>query len=387
MADMRPVLIMAGGTGGHVFPALAVADELRVRGIPVVWLGTKSGIESRLVPQAGYPIEWMSITGLRGKNTLTLLFAPIRLMGACWQALMVLLRRKPCVVLGMGGFASGPGGLMAWLIRKPLVVHEQNAIPGLTNKVLARLATVVLQAFPDVFKQGSITGNPVRQSICEIKKPEERGVTGSSHKRGANIGEVQPGDTQLREAQLGEAEQRNLRVLIIGGSLGAVKLNEVVPQALAKIEENIRPEVVHQTGLKNIEQAKCLYGAAKVDAKVEAFIDDMPSVYEWADLVICRAGAMTVFELAAVGVASILVPYPYAVDDHQTHNAHYLEQAGAAIIRQQDDLSADWLADVVNDFSANREKLFDMAVAARRLAIPGSAKKIADICLTAGGVA
>lgn len=358
MIDVRPVLIMAGGTGGHVFPALAVADELRLRGIPVVWLGTKAGIESRLVPQAGYPIEWMSITGLRGKSTLTLLLAPVRLLIACWQALTVLLNRKPCAVLGMGGFASGPGGLMAWLIRKPLVVHEQNAIPGLTNKVLARLATVVLQAFPAVFKNATTTGNPVRQSICELSKPEDRL----------------------------EQRQGNLRLLVIGGSLGAVKLNEVIPQALAKIDVDKRPQVIHQTGLKNIEAAKAIYSDAGVDAKVEAFIDDMPSVYEWADLVICRAGAMTVFELAAAGVASILVPYPYAVDDHQTQNAVYLEHAGAAIVKQQDELSADWVADVIGDFSVNRKKLIDMAVAARTLAIPGSAKTIADACLSAGGV-
>lgn len=358
MIDVRPVLIMAGGTGGHVFPALAVADELRLRGIPVVWLGTKAGIESRLVPQAGYPIEWMSITGLRGKSTLTLLLAPVRLLIACWQALTVLLNRKPCAVLGMGGFASGPGGLMAWLIRKPLVVHEQNAIPGLTNKVLARLATVVLQAFPAVFKNATTTGNPVRQSICELSKPEDRL----------------------------EQRQGNLRLLVIGGSLGAVKLNEVIPQALAKIDVDKRPQVIHQTGLKNIEAAKAIYSDAGVDAKVEAFIDDMPSVYEWADLVICRAGAMTVFELAAAGVASILVPYPYAVDDHQTQNAVYLEHAGAAIVKQQDELSADWVADVIGDFSVNRKKLIDMAVAARTLAIPGSAKTIADSCLSAGGV-
>jgi UDP-N-acetylglucosamine--N-acetylmuramyl-(pentapeptide) pyrophosphoryl-undecaprenol N-acetylglucosamine transferase len=362
MIDVRPVLIMAGGTGGHVFPALAVADELRVRGIPVVWLGTQAGIESRLVPQAGYPIEWMSITGLRGKNTLTLLLAPARLLMACWQALMVLMRRKPCVVLGMGGFASGPGGLMAWLTRKPLVVHEQNAIPGLTNKVLARLATIVLQAFPGVFKNATTTGNPVRQSICEIKKPELRGFIGA------------------------EEGKRNLRVLVIGGSLGAVKLNEVIPQAIAKIDIAHRPEVVHQTGLKNIESAKTIYRDAGVEAKVEAFIDDMPSVYEWADLVICRAGAMTVFELAAAGIGSILVPYPFAVDDHQTHNAHYLEQAGAAIIKQQDELTTDWLAEKLNEFSADPEKLLDMAVAARKLAIPGSAKTIADLCLSAGGI-
>jgi len=355
----RPVLIMAGGTGGHVFPALAVADELRLRGVPVVWLGTKAGIESRLVPQAGYPIEWMSITGLRGKNMITLLLAPVRLLIACWQALRVLLKRKPCAVLGMGGFASGPGGLMAWLIRKPLLVHEQNAIPGLTNKILARVATVVLQAFPAVFKGAVTTGNPVRQSICEIGKPEERFAV----------------------------RHGKLRVLVVGGSLGAVKLNEILPQALAKIAQPQRPEVIHQTGMNNIEAAKTGYQQAGVEAKVEAFIDDMPAVYEWADLVVCRAGAMTVFELAAAGVASILVPYPHAVDDHQTHNAQYLVAAGAAIIKQQNELTPEWLVDVITDFSANREKLFHMAVAARRLAIPGSAKTIADACLSAGGVA
>jgi UDP-N-acetylglucosamine--N-acetylmuramyl-(pentapeptide) pyrophosphoryl-undecaprenol N-acetylglucosamine transferase len=359
MIDVRPVLIMAGGTGGHVFPALAVADELRLRGIPVVWLGTKAGIESRLVPQAGYPIEWMSIAGLRGKSALTLLLAPLRLLIACWQALTVLLKRKPCVVLGMGGFASGPGGLMAWLIRKPLLVHEQNAIPGLTNKVLARLATVVLQAFPAVFERAITTGNPVRQSICEISAPEDRFAR----------------------------RQGNLNLLVIGGSLGAVKLNEVLPQALAKVEASIRPQVIHQTGLKNIESAKALYIDAGVEAKVEAFIDDMPAVYEWADLVICRAGAMTVFELAAAGVASILVPYPHAVDDHQTQNAYYLEEAGAAIIKQQDQLSADWVAEVIKDFSADRKQLVEMAIAARKLAMPNSAKTIVDACLDAGGMA
>lgn len=363
MIDKRPVLIMAGGTGGHVFPALAVADELRLRGIPVVWLGTRAGIESRLVPQAGYPIEWMSVTGLRGKNAVTLLLAPVRLILASWQALAVLLRRKPCVVLGMGGFVSGPGGLMAWLLRKPLLVHEQNAIPGLTNKILARLASVVLQAFPGAFKQAKTTGNPVRQSICEIEPPENR----------------------VNLSQAGDRE--SLRLLIIGGSLGAVKLNEIIPQALAKIETGLRPEVIHQTGLNNLESARSLYSDAGVEAKVEAFIDDMPSVYRWADLVICRSGAMTVFELAAAGIASILVPYPYAVDDHQTFNAYYLERAGAAVIKQQDELTVDWLVEAIKDFSANRKTLLDMAVAARQLALPGSAKNIADACLHAGGLA
>ena len=371
MIDVRPVLIMAGGTGGHVFPALAVADELRSRGIPVVWLGTKTGIESRLVPQAGYPIEWMSITGLRGKSTLTLLLAPVRITIACWQALLVLLKRKPCAVLGMGGFASGPGGLMAWLLRKPLLVHEQNAIAGMTNRILASFASVVLQAFPAVFKNAETTGNPVRQSICEIATPEQR---------------FEQRYQQHRAAESSEGTQQSLRLLVIGGSLGAVKLNEVVPQALAKIDAAVRPDVIHQTGLKNIDSAKKSYLDVAVEAKVEAFIDDMPAVYEWADLVICRSGAMTVFELAAAGVASVLVPYPHAVDDHQTHNAFYLEKSGAAVIRQQNELSADWLADTISDFSANRNKLLDMAIAARKLAIPGSAKTIADACMVAGGV-
>ena len=359
MIDGRPVLIMAGGTGGHVFPALAVADELRQRGVPVIWLGTKTGIEARLVPQSGYPIEWMSITGLRGKSTVTLLLAPLRLAIACWQALMVLFKKKPCAVLGMGGFASGPGGLMAWLIRKPLLVHEQNAIPGLTNKVLAKLATVALQAFPAVFKHAKTTGNPVRKSICEIDAPENRFARHTG----------------------------KLRLLVIGGSLGAVKLNEIIPQALAEIDENSRPDVIHQTGLKNIDSARECYGKANVNAKVEAFIDDMAEVYDWADLVICRSGAMTVFELAAAGIGSILVPYPHAVDDHQTHNARYLEEAGAAIIKQQDELTTEWLAATINDFSGNREKLLNMSIAARKLAIPGSAKVIADACLSVGGIA
>jgi UDP-N-acetylglucosamine--N-acetylmuramyl-(pentapeptide) pyrophosphoryl-undecaprenol N-acetylglucosamine transferase len=361
MIEVRPVLIMAGGTGGHVFPALAVADELRARGVPVVWLGTKAGIESRLVPQAGYPIEWMSITGLRGKNTVTLLLAPVRVVMACWQAMRVLLKRRPCAVLGMGGFASGPGGMMAWLIRKPLLVHEQNAVAGMTNKILSRFASVVLQAFPGVFKKAKTTGNPVRQSICELTAPAER---------------------------FAQRDVKNrLRLLVIGGSLGAVKLNEVIPQALATMAVTDRPEVIHQTGMRNIDAAKDLYESADVDAKVEAFIDDMPAAYEWADLVICRSGAMTVFELAAAGVASVLVPYPHAVDDHQTGNARYLESAGAAIVRQQDELTTDWLVAVINDFSANRNKLLEMAIAARKLAIPDSAKTIADECQTAGGIA
>ncbi|RKZ61559.1 MAG: undecaprenyldiphospho-muramoylpentapeptide beta-N-acetylglucosaminyltransferase [Gammaproteobacteria bacterium] len=368
MNSSRPILIMAGGTGGHVFPALAVADELKTRGIPVVWLGTKAGIESRLVPQAGYPIEWMTIGGLRGKNKITLLLAPLRIAVACWQALVVLLKIKPVAVLGMGGFVSGPGGLMAWLLRKPLIVHEQNAIAGMTNKLLARFASVVLQAFPGVFENAKTTGNPVRQSICELDVPATR--------LAARLGVDGPDENHMV-----------IRLLVIGGSLGAVKLNEIIPQALSEIEPSKRPEVIHQTGLKNIESAQAIYKESGVEAKVEAFIDDMPAAYEWADLVICRAGAMTVFELAAAGIASILVPYPHAVDDHQTSNARYLEQSGAAIVQQQDELSSTWLVDVINDFSVNRHKLLEMAIAARKLAIPDAAKTIADVCLSARGAA
>ncbi len=388
----RPVLIMAGGTGGHVFPALAVADELRLRGIPVVWLGTKTGIESRLVPQAGYPIEWMSITGLRGKNILTLLVAPIRLVVACWQALRVLLRRKPCVVLGMGGFASGPGGIMAWLIRKPLLVHEQNAIAGLTNKILSRFATTVLQAFPGVFEQAVTTGNPVRQSICDMDEPLTR----------LEDRLMQRQKTSEQQASEQKSQAQKLRVLVIGGSLGAVRLNQLIPQALARMDVESRPEVIHQTGEKNFTSAVTFYADANITIndgvnnevndkakggiKVEAFIDDMSVVYQWADLVICRSGAMTVFELAAAGVASVLIPYPHAVDDHQTQNALYLEHAGAAIIKQQHELTADEIVELLTDFSVNREKLKEMAVAARKLAIPNSAKTIADACLSAGGI-
>lgn len=358
MMDVRPILIMAGGTGGHVFPALAVADELRARGVPVVWLGTRAGIESRLVPQAGYPIEWLSITGLRGKNTLTLLLAPLRIALACQQALAVLWRRKPCAVLGMGGFASGPGGIVAWLMRKPLLLQEQNAIAGMTNKILARFAGTVMQAFPGVFKNALTTGNPVRREICELPQPQQR------------------------LAQ----HDGVLRLLVIGGSLGAVKLNEMIPQALSLLTGDERPQVIHQTGEKNLDATKACYREAGVDARVEAFIDDMAEVYDWADLVICRSGAMTVFELAAAGIASILVPYPHAVDDHQTANAAYLEQAGAAIIKQQNELDQQWLAQTIREFSTSREKLLQMAKAARQRAMPDAARTIADACMKAGGI-
>jgi UDP-N-acetylglucosamine--N-acetylmuramyl-(pentapeptide) pyrophosphoryl-undecaprenol N-acetylglucosamine transferase len=360
MMTTRPVLIMAGGTGGHVFPALAVADELRSRGIPVVWLGTQAGIEARLVPQAGFPIEWLSISGWRGKGIMSTLWAPMKLVIACSQALKVLIKRKPCAVLGMGGFASGPGGLMAWLLRKPLLIHEQNAAPGLTNRLLAMIASQVLEAFPNTLgKKALHVGNPVRKEIFELPPPEQR----FKNHTGA------------------------LRLLVVGGSLGAVRLNELIPEAVAAITEGARPEILHQTGLKNIESAKALYEKYNVKARVEAFIDDMAEAYAWADIIVCRSGAMTVFEIAAAGVGSILVPYPHAVDDHQTANAKYLESVDAAIVRQQSELNSEWLSETITELTQHRDRLLRMARSARRQAKPTAANDVAEQCMLAGGLA
>ena len=353
----QPVMIMAGGTGGHVYPALAVADELRNRGVPVVWLGTRKGIEARLVPEAGIEVDWLGISGLRGKSVLTLMLAPFNMFIACVQALRIMLRRKPCVVLGMGGFVSGPGGLMAWLLRKPLLIHEQNAIPGLTNRLLSRLANIVMQAFPDSFQVAAVhVGNPVRRAIASLPSPEQR----------------------MRQ------RQGPLRLLVFGGSLGAARLNEVVPLALSQLPEERRMDVWHQAGPKNIEQARTNYSRLNVTARVDAYIEDMADAYSWADLVICRAGAMTIAELAAAGVASVLVPYPYAVDDHQSANAAYLSDADAALLIQQDDLNENSLLQILLKLS--REQLLDMATRARRLGMPESTQMVAQQCLAAGGV-
>jgi UDP-N-acetylglucosamine--N-acetylmuramyl-(pentapeptide) pyrophosphoryl-undecaprenol N-acetylglucosamine transferase len=360
MMSLRPILIMAGGTGGHVFPALAVADELRARGVPVVWLGTQKGIEARVVRQAGYPIEWLSITGLRGKNAATLLLAPFRLVIACAQAFRILRQRKPGAVLGMGGFTAGPGGLMAWLMRRPLIIHEQNAVAGMTNRILAHVAGEVLEAFPHTFSQKvKAVGNPVRKEIQQLPDPQMR------------IGK----------------HKGALRLLVIGGSLGAQRLNEIVPEAISQLAADARPEILHQTGLAKLEAARENYQRFGVDARIEAFIDDMAEAYGWADLVICRAGAMTVFELAAAGVASILIPYPYAVDDHQTANAGYLVDAGAAIIKQQRELNSAWLSETITRLTRQRDTLIRMATAARSMAKPDAASKVADCCMRSGGLA
>lgn len=354
------VLIMAGGTGGHVFPALAVAEELQRAGQAVLWLGTPEGLEARVVPAAGLPMARIKVRGLRGKGVLRLLTAPFMLAGALLQAGRVLLRARPRAVLGMGGFVTGPGGFMAWLLRRPLLIHEQNSVAGLTNRLLAPLAARVMEAFP-----GSLparlhplyTGNPVRGAITQVAPPQER----------------------LAE------RQGQLRLLVLGGSLGAQALNETLPQALARLPMEQRPEVRHQSGTRHLDAARAAYAHADVAARIDAFVEDMAEAYAWADLVVCRAGALTIAELTAVGVASVLVPYPHAVDDHQTSNARYLVDAQAALLIPQPELSAQRLADVLMDFTVHRERLLSMAAAARQLARLDAARVVAQQCLELAG--
>ena len=352
-AQATKVLLMAGGTGGHVFPALAVADELRHRGIHVAWLGTQKGIEAEVVPKAGIDISFIDVAGLRGKGLLGWLVAPFKLLHALWQGIAVLRQLKPSVVLGMGGFVTGPGGVAAWLLRRPLVIHEQNAIAGLTNKLLVPFATRVLEAFPGTIPSRKTvhTGNPVRNTIT-VKEA-------TTHQSAA--------------------DNRKIHLLVVGGSLGAKALNDVVPEALSQLSEGQRPLVWHQAGKKNIDAARESYETHGIEAKVEAFIDDMGAAYGWADLVLCRAGALTIAELAIAGMPSILVPYPYAVDDHQTSNAKYLVDHGAALLVQQQDLSAGRLLELLAqlDFA----QLQNMADAAKTLALPDATKKVADLCL------
>ncbi|HEU0198270.1 MAG TPA: undecaprenyldiphospho-muramoylpentapeptide beta-N-acetylglucosaminyltransferase [Nevskiaceae bacterium] len=344
-------VIMAGGTGGHVYPALAVATELQRRGHTVTWMGTPDSFESRVVPQRGIPLELIRIAGLRGKGVVRWLQAPFRLWRGLLDARGVLKRQRPQVVLGMGGFAAGPGGLMAWLSRIPLVIHEQNAVAGMTNRWLAHVATVALEAFPRALAGGRTVGNPVRADIAGLPGPAQR----LAERSGA------------------------MRLLVLGGSLGAKALNERVPQALARLPAAARPEVRHQGG-RTVEVARAAYRAAGVVADVAPFIDDMAGAYAWADLVVCRAGASTIAELAAAGCASLLVPYPYAVDDHQTRNAEYLVAVGAAELVQEANLPTEALAQRLARLLADRPRLVAMAIAARGASWPETAAVIADTC-------
>ena len=347
-------MIMAGGTGGHVYPALAVAHELKRRGHEVVWMGAPESFEARVVPAQGFPIEFVRVSGLRGKGLVKLLLAPLLIARAMLDAWAALRRRHPEVVLGMGGFAAGPGGLVARLWDVPLVIHEQNAAAGLTNRWLARIAQRVLEAFPGTFAGATTVGNPVRSAIRDVAVPESRLA----------------------------ARQGPAHVLVIGGSQGARALNERVAEAVALLSPAERPEVWHQAG-RTLEVAQAAYRRAGVDATIDPFIEDMAGAYAWADLIVCRAGASTIAELAAAGCAAVLVPFPAAVDDHQTRNAAYLVRAGAAVLMPESGLTAQKLADTLRALLADRARLRTMAQAARACAWTGAEHKIADAVIAA----
>ena len=348
---MKTILIMAGGTGGHIFPALAVAAQLSENGWKIVWLGSKAGMESTLVPQYGFDMQWVRFSGLRGKGLLRTILLPFNLLAAFWQSARAIFRVRPDVVLGMGGYISFPGGVMAIALARPLVLHEQNSIAGLANKVLARVADRILVAFPDTLKNAEWTGNPVRREIARLPAPEQRFRN--------RVG--------------------NLKVLVIGGSLGAQALNEAVPRALALIPESRRPEVTHQAGERHLDTLASAYREAGVSATTLAFIRDMAGAYATADVVICRAGALTISEIAAAGIASVLIPFPAAVDDHQTFNARYLADQSAAVLLPQPELTPRKLADLLLAFT--RDKLLDMANRARALGKPDAARIVAEHCM------
>lgn len=351
--SVKTLLVMAGGTGGHIFPGLAVADAAQAAGWRVVWLGNPMGMEARLVPARGYEMAQMRFNALRGKGFLRKLLLPFNLLSGFWQAWRILGKIKPDVVIGMGGFISFPAGMMASLKNIPLVLHEQNSVAGLANRVLCGVADRILTGFPEVLKKGQWVGNPVRADIAALPLPAER-----YHDR--------------------HEQQAPLHVLVVGGSLGAQALNEALPAALALLPDHERPQVVHQSGEKHLEALKAAYASAEVHANCVSFIEDMAGAYEWADLVICRAGALTIAELAAAGVASVLVPYPHAVDDHQTTNARFLAQTGAAILLPQNELTPEKLGTLI---SMGRDQLLQMAEKARALARPDATEQVARVCM------
>ncbi len=354
----RTIMIMAGGTGGHIFPALAVADCLRARGWNIVWLGARTGMEATLVTPKGYTMAWIAMTGVRGKGALRVALLPLQLLIAFWQSARAIFAHRPDVVLGMGGYVSFPGGMMARLLNRPLAIHEQNSIAGLANKVLAKIADRVLGGFPTPFRNSTAviwTGNPVRDEIAAIAEPA----------------------TRYR------ARSGVLRLTVIGGSLGAQALNETVPQALALIPESERPQVTHQSGTRHLVEVEANYRRAGVSATLVAFIADMAEQYASSDLVICRAGASTIAELAAAGIASVLVPFPHAVDDHQTHNARFLSERGAAVLVPQSELNAPTLAKLLRGFT--RQALLGMAQKARSAAKPDATQVVAATCMELAG--
>ena len=348
--SQKTALIMAGGTGGHIFPGLAVAEELRACGWRVHWLGAPGSMESRIVPQHGFPLELIDFSGVRGKGLATLALLPLRLLRAFWQALQVVRRVKPDVVVGLGGYITFPGGMMGVLCGKPLVLHEQNSVAGMANKVLAGVADRVFTAFPGVLKKAQWVGNPLRAAFTRQAAPSERFV-------------VRTGP---------------LRLLVVGGSLGAQALNDIVPRALALIPAENRPVVTHQSGATQIDTLRANYQAAGVQAELTPFIDDTASAFAAADLIVCRAGASTVTEIAAVGAAAIFVPFPFAVDDHQTTNARFLVSAGGGWLVQQSDLTPEGLAKML--LNSERTVLVDIAEKAKNMQKINATREVVAAC-------
>ena len=354
-ANAGTIMIMAGGTGGHVFTGLAVADFMRALGWRVVWMGSRAGMEARLVPAHGYEMAWVRASALRGKGFAAKLLLPTNLLVAFWQSARAIFTVRPDVVLGMGGYVAFPGGMMASLFNRPLAVHEQNAVAGLTNRMLAKVADRAMVAFPGALEKAQWTGNPVRSEIAGVAAPRERFAGRSGP----------------------------LRLLVVGGSLGAQALNEAVPKALALIPAAERPRVVHQSGERNLAGLRDSYAAAGVEGELVAFISDMAARYAEADLVICRAGALTVSELSAAGMASVLVPFPHAVDDHQTANAKFLADSGAAMLIRQADMNPAQLAALIG--TLDRAKLVGMAEKARALGKPEATRLVAEACVELAG--
>ena len=348
-----PVLIMAGGTGGHIFPGLAVAETLRARGVPVVWLGAAGGMETKVVPAHGIELHTVAVSGLRGKGLKARLLAPWMLLRALFSSLAVLRRLKPRSVLSMGGYVAGPGGIAARLLHRPLLVHEQNRVAGFTNRKLAVHAARVMAGFADSLPNALWVGNPVRGAIATLPAPAQR-MAGRNGKP---------------------------RLLVLGGSLGARALNLSVPQALADMPTEQRPDVLHQCGSRGIDEARKAYADAGVEARIVPFIEDMAGTYAWADLAVCRAGALTLAELTACGLGAVLVPFPHAVDDHQTRNAEALVATGAAELIQERDLNTKDLAQRLSALLGDRSKLLAMAEAAHTLAKPDAAADIARACM------
>ncbi len=353
MTAKSPVMIMAGGTGGHIFPGLAVAEALRLRGVPVLWLGSEGGMETRLVSEHGIAIETLAIKGLRGKDLRSLLLAPWRIFTAVRKATALIRRHKPAAVVSFGGYTAGPGGLAAWLQGRPLLVHEQNRAPGMTNRLLARIADQVMTGFPDSFLgiANQVVGNPVRPEISALPAPAMR----FADRDGV------------------------LRVLILGGSQGARAINESLPGIFAGLQSTHRFAIRHQCGEKMLEQARATYTAAGVDAVIEPFITDMAEAYGWADVVIGRAGALTVAEICAAGVAGILIPLPTAVDDHQARNAEYLQHCGGGLWFRQDEALTKNIAHALSALAADPQRRLVMAGAARAAAYPQAANDVADL--------